>query len=83
MDIEVLRKELDPVTFRPFDIVLVNGATFAIPYPDTLFIPEARPGRRVPRFVHLFHEEDGTGRTIDPAMVAQIVHRDNGKSTAA
>lgn len=78
MDVDVLRKELDPATFRPFEIVLVNGATFSVPYPDSLYIPVNRRTGRAPRYVRLHHDEDGTGRTIDPAMIAQIVRRENG-----
>ena len=79
MDISVLRAEADPRTFRPFDLVLVNGATFHVPFHDSLYIPPERPGqRRRAWYVHLHHEEDGTGRTIDPAMIAQEVHRENG-----
>lgn len=77
MDIEVLRKELDPRTFRPFEIVLVNGTVFPVPYADSLYIPLNRKTGRAPRYVHL-HEEDGTGRTIDPMMIAQVVHHENG-----
>lgn len=82
MDVEVLRQALGPKTFRPFDIVLVNGATFPVPYPDSLFVPVNRKTGRAPRYVHLHHEEDGTGRTIDAAMIAQIVHRDDGSRAA-
>lgn len=78
MDIEELRREVDPTTFQPFEIVLVNGATFPVPYHDSLFVPRNRRSARQPRFVNLYHEEDGTSRTIDAAMIAQIVHRETG-----
>ena len=78
MDIDVIREALDPRSFRPFEIVLVNGATFAVPYPDSLYVPVNRKTKRPPRYVHLHNEEDSTGRTIDSAMIAQIVRHENG-----
>ena len=78
MEIDLLRNEVDPRTFRPFEIVLVNGATFPVNYPDSLMLPPVnRKTGRPFRWVSLY-EDNSTWRTIDTTMIAQIVRHENG-----
>jgi hypothetical protein len=67
-----IRRAMRAQPFQPFQIVMVNGASYTVGHPDFIYIP---PGDR-PRKVICFIPADGRGydeRHIDLALIQEVV----------
>ena len=79
MSPEMVRKRLDAVPFRPFELWLNSGQVVRVPHPEFAFMPP-KPNQ----WDFVVYDEDRAFNIIDLAQVAALKEvrstRRNGKS---
>ena len=72
MNVKEIRELYSAAPFRPFEMVLTNGATVRVAHPEfMMFSPDFRT-------VHAVDDRDGTTKRLDVKMIIAVNELKNG-----